>query len=95
MRCGRFVSICVFAAVVAAPVFAREGEMPKMTPEQQAEMEAYVKAGADSMAGATNHRFVIVNKPLAVCQTALGKSTTNASQATVRVRIKLKLCPTT
>ena len=41
-----FVSICVFVAVLAAPAFAQEGEMPQMTPEQQAEMEAYMKAGA-------------------------------------------------
>ncbi|MEX1312031.1 MAG: DUF1579 domain-containing protein [Candidatus Sulfomarinibacteraceae bacterium] len=41
-----FVSICVFAAALAAPVFAQEGEMPQMTAEQQAEMEAYMKAGA-------------------------------------------------
>jgi len=40
------VSICVFAAVLAAPAFAQEGEMPPMSPEQQAEMEAYMKAGA-------------------------------------------------
>ena len=41
-----FLSICVFAAALAAPVFAQEGEMPQMTAEQQAEMEAYMKAGA-------------------------------------------------
>jgi len=40
------LSICVFAAALAAPVFAQEGEMPQMTAEQQAEMEAYMKAGA-------------------------------------------------
>ena len=46
MRIRTLVSICVFAAVLAVPAFAQEGEMPQMTPEQQAEMEAYMKAGA-------------------------------------------------
>jgi len=32
--------------VFAAPAIAQEGEMPQMTPEQQAEMEAYMTAGA-------------------------------------------------
>ncbi len=41
-----FVSMCIVAAVFAGPAFAQEGEMPNMTPEQQAEMEAYMKAGA-------------------------------------------------
>ncbi|MCU0306048.1 MAG: DUF1579 domain-containing protein [Thermoanaerobaculales bacterium] len=39
-------AICVVVAVLAAPAIAQEGEMPQMTPEQQAEMEAYMKAGA-------------------------------------------------
>ncbi len=46
MRIRTFVSIGVFAALVAVPTLAQEGEMPQMTPEQQAEMEAYMKAGA-------------------------------------------------
>ena len=46
MRIRAFVSIGVFAAVLAVPALAQEGEMPQMTPEQQAEMEAYMKAGA-------------------------------------------------
>ena len=46
MRVKTFVSVCIFAAALAAPVIAQEGEMPQMTPEQQAEMEAYMKAGA-------------------------------------------------
>ncbi len=46
MRIRTFVSIGLFAAVLAAPAFAQEGESPQMTPEQQAEMEAYMKAGA-------------------------------------------------
>ncbi len=46
MRIRTFLSICVFAAVLATPAFAQEGEMPQMTPEQQAEMAAYMKAGA-------------------------------------------------
>ena len=39
--------LVMIAAVVliTAPVFAQGGEPPKMTPEQQAEMEAYAKAG--------------------------------------------------
>ena len=45
MRIAATVSILVLAAVLAAPVLAQEGEMPQMTPEQQAEMEAYMKAG--------------------------------------------------
>ncbi len=46
MRIKTLVGTCVVAAVIAAPAFAQEGEMPEMTPEQQAEMEAYMKAGA-------------------------------------------------
>jgi hypothetical protein len=46
MRIRTIVSFLCFAAVLAAPAFAQEGEMPQMTPEQQAEMEAYMKAGA-------------------------------------------------
>ena len=46
MKAEKFVSICILAAMLAAPAFAQEGEMPQMTPEQQAEMEAYMKAGA-------------------------------------------------
>ena len=46
MRMKMFVSICVLAAALTAPAIAQEGEMPQMTPEQQAEMEAYMKAGA-------------------------------------------------
>lgn len=45
MRMREYFSICVVAAVLAAPAFAQEGEMPQLTPEQQAEMEAYMKAG--------------------------------------------------
>jgi len=41
-----FVAICVVVVALAGPAFAQEGEMPKMTPEQMAEMEAYMKAGA-------------------------------------------------
>ena len=41
-----FVSLVAFAVVLAAPVFAQEGEMQEMTPEQMAEMQAYMKAGA-------------------------------------------------
>jgi len=43
---GTFVAICVLTAVLAASAFAQENEMPQMTPEQMAEMEAYMKAGA-------------------------------------------------
>lgn len=46
MRTRIFAVVCLVAAVLVAPVFAQEGEMPEMTPEQQAEMEAYMKAGA-------------------------------------------------
>ncbi|MGB5296938.1 MAG: DUF1579 family protein, partial [Thermoanaerobaculia bacterium] len=46
MRIRTFVSTGVFAAVLAVPALAQEDEMPQMTPEQQAEMEAYMKAGA-------------------------------------------------
>ena len=46
MRTRLFLLVCLCAAVHAAPVFAQEGEMPQMTPEQLAEMEAYMKAGA-------------------------------------------------
>ena len=39
-------AILVLAATAAAvPALAQEGEMPELTPEQQAEMEAYMKAG--------------------------------------------------
>ena len=41
-----FGSICIVAIALAGPAFAQEGEMPNMTPEQMAEMEAYTKAGA-------------------------------------------------
>lgn len=48
--------VSLLAAVLAVPAFAQEGEMPQMTPEQKAEMEAYMKAGAlgpqhEAMAG--------------------------------------------
>ena len=46
MRMRTIVSICVVAVALSAPVLAQEGEMPQMTPEQLAEMEAYMKAGA-------------------------------------------------
>jgi len=46
MKIKTLFSICVLAAALAMPAFAQEGEMPEMTPEQQAEMEAYMKAGA-------------------------------------------------
>jgi hypothetical protein len=46
MRIKTLVGTCVVAALITAPMFAQEGEMPQMTPEQQAEMEAYMKAGA-------------------------------------------------
>ncbi len=46
MRIRTLVGTCVVAALIAAPAFAQEGKMPEMTPEQQAEMEAYMKAGA-------------------------------------------------
>jgi len=46
IRKRTLISIYAFAVVLAAPAFAQEGEMPQMTPEQQAEMEAYMKAGA-------------------------------------------------
>jgi len=46
MRMKMLASICVLAAALTAPAIAQEGEMPQMTPEQQAEMEAYMKAGA-------------------------------------------------
>ncbi len=46
MRVTTMFAICVVVAVLAAPAIAQEGEMPQMTPEQQAEMEAYMKAGA-------------------------------------------------
>ena len=45
MRIRNIVSICVVAAALAASAFAQEGDMPQMTPEQMAEMEAYMKAG--------------------------------------------------
>ena len=46
MRIKTLVGAGVVAAVIAVPAFAQQGEMPEMTPEQQAEMEAYMKAGA-------------------------------------------------
>ncbi|MGB5478540.1 MAG: hypothetical protein WBO53_16145, partial [Thermoanaerobaculia bacterium] len=46
IRKRTLVSILAFGVVLATPAFAQEGEMPQMTPEQQAEMEAYMKAGA-------------------------------------------------
>ena len=46
MRKRTLVSIFALAVVLAAPALAQEGEMPQMTPEQQAAMEAYVQAGA-------------------------------------------------
>ena len=46
MRMKELVSMGVLITVIAVPAFAGEGEMPQMTPEQQAEMEAYMKAGA-------------------------------------------------
>ena len=46
MRIRLFLLVFLSAAVHAAPVVAQEGEMPQMTPAQQAEMEAYMKAGA-------------------------------------------------
>lgn len=41
-----FSWMCFLAVVLTGPALAQEGEMPQMTPEQQAEMEAYMKAGA-------------------------------------------------
>ena len=46
MRFKLFSFVYICAAVLAAPALAQEGEMPQMTPEQQAEMAAYMKAGA-------------------------------------------------
>ena len=46
MRIRTLVVFSFLVAMVAVPAFAQEGEMPQMTPEQQAEMEAYMKAGA-------------------------------------------------
>ena len=46
MRIRLFLLVLLSAAIQAAPVIAQEGEMPQMTPAQQAEMEAYMKAGA-------------------------------------------------
>jgi hypothetical protein len=46
MRIRTIFSFCVVIAVLATPAFAQESEMPEMTPEQQAEMAAYMKAGA-------------------------------------------------
>jgi len=46
MRIRTLVRTCLVAAVLTVPVFAQESEMPQMTPEQQAEMAAYMKAGA-------------------------------------------------
>jgi len=40
------VSVWAATALLAAPVWAQEGQtQPQLTPEQQAEMEAYMKAG--------------------------------------------------
>ena len=48
MRKSRWLHVLAAAAVIAAPVVAQEhqhgSEPPKMSPEQQAEMEAYIKA---------------------------------------------------
>ena len=46
MRIMKVLSLCLSVAAFAAPAFAQDAEMPQMTPEQQAEMEAYTKAGA-------------------------------------------------
>jgi len=46
VRIRTIVSIWLLTAVLSASAFAQEGEMPQMTPQQQAEMEAYMKAGA-------------------------------------------------
>ena len=46
MRIRTFVSTGFFAAVLSVAALAQEGEMPQITAEQQAEMEAYMKAGA-------------------------------------------------
>lgn len=45
-RFRMFVFVGVAAAALAASAFAQEGEMPEMTPEQMAEMQAYMQAGA-------------------------------------------------
>lgn len=45
MRIKTLVGICIVAAAIA-PAFAQEGQMPEMTPEQLAEMQAYMQAGA-------------------------------------------------
>ena len=42
---GRLWTLTAAAVLVAAPVFAQEGQEHQMTPEQKAEMEAYMKAG--------------------------------------------------
>ncbi len=42
----RFLVVTAVAALFAAPALAQDkGKMPEMTPEQKAEMEAYMKAG--------------------------------------------------
>jgi len=46
MQIRTFVRTCLVVAVLTVPAFAQESEMPQMTPEQQAEMAAYMKAGA-------------------------------------------------
>lgn len=46
MRIRILFSICLATVALAMTAFAQDGEMPEMTPEQQAEMEAYMKAGA-------------------------------------------------
>jgi hypothetical protein len=46
MRIKTLVGAAIVAAVFSVPAFTQEGEMPQMTPEQQAEMAAYMKAGA-------------------------------------------------
>ncbi len=39
------IALMLAAVVLAATAAAQEGQMPEMTPEQKAEMEAYVQAG--------------------------------------------------
>jgi len=46
MQMKSTVVMCVVVMAMTLPVIAQEGEMPQMTPEQMAEMEAYMKAGA-------------------------------------------------
>jgi hypothetical protein len=42
---ARLCTVAAVAALVAAPVLAQTGQEQQMTPEQKAEMEAYMKAG--------------------------------------------------